>query len=91
MNAPLEDIMNAPWQSIEQYSDVNAAWNYWKSILLEVLEKHAPVKTFRPQTHHLPWIDDEIRELMREHDWMYRKYIRTKDQDVCNAFKRLRN
>ena len=28
--ALLEDRMNAPWQSIEQYSDVDSAWNYWK-------------------------------------------------------------
>ena len=84
-------MRNTPWQSTVEHSDVDAAWNCWKSIFLKVLEKHAPVKTFRPRRHHLPWIDDEVRGLMQERDWMYRTYIRTRDRDVWSAFKRLRN
>lgn len=41
----LEDVH---WQRIEEHNDVDAAWNCWKTMFFEVLEKHAPVKTFRP-------------------------------------------
>lgn len=59
-----EDMMNPPWLSIEKYDDIDAAWNSWKLRFFEVLDKYAPVERFRPRKHHLPWIDDEIRELM---------------------------
>ena len=31
---------------------------------LKVLNKYAPVRTFRPRKNELPWIDEDIEELM---------------------------
>lgn len=71
--------MAAPWQKVEKCDNIDKAWNSWKSIFLEVLNKHALVKTFRPRKNQLPWIDEDIRELMRKRDWVQHKYHKTKD------------
>ena len=86
-----EDMMAAPWQKVEKCDNADQAWNSWKSIFLEVLNKHAPVKTVRPRKNQLPWIDEDIRELMQERDWVLHKYHRTKDRELWNVFKRMRN
>ena len=83
-----EDMMNVPWEKIEKCEDIDQAWNCWKSMFLEVLNKHAPVK-IRPRKNQLPWIDDDIRKLMRERYRMLRKYLKTRDHDLWNAYKRL--
>ena len=36
------------------------------------------------------WIDDDIWKLMRERHWMLCKYLKTRDHDLWNAYKRLR-
>ena len=83
--------MAAPWQEVEKCDNADEAWNSWKSIFLEVLNKHAPVKTFRPRKNQLPWIDEDIRDLMRERDWVLHKYHKTKDRELWNVFKKMRN
>ena len=85
-----EDMMAAPWQKVEKCDNIDKAWNSWKLIFLEVLNKPAPVKTFRPRKKST-WIDEDIRELMRKRDWVLHKYHKTKDCELLNVFKRMRN
>ena len=53
--------MIVPWEKIEKYmyEDIETV------MFLEVLNKHAPVKIIRPRKKQLPWIDDDIRKLMK--------------------------
>ena len=84
--------MAARWQKVEKCDNINEAWNSCMEInFLEVLNKHAPVKTFRPRKNQLPWIEEDIRELMRKRDWVLHKYHKTKDHELWNVFKRMRN
>ena len=55
-----EDMMIVLRKEVEKYKDIDQTWNYWKSMFLEVLNKHAPVKIIRPRKNQLPWIDDNI-------------------------------
>ncbi len=74
--------MNAPWTKIEEHDYIDIAWRTWKSLFLEVLNKYAPVKTFRPRKHHIPWIDEEIRGMMGERDQMLRRHVKTRQEIV---------
>ena len=80
-----EDMMAVSWQKVEKCYNIDDAWNSWKSIFLEVL------KTFRPRKNQLPWIHEDIWELMWKRDWVLHKYHKTNNRKLWNVFKRIRN
>ena len=41
------DIDSIPWQYIVSLDDPINAWQIWKNLFLEVVDKHAPVKQRR--------------------------------------------
>ena len=59
-----EDMMIVLREKVEKYEDIDQTWNCWKSMFLEVLNKHAPLKIIRPRKNQLPWIDDDIWKLI---------------------------
>ena len=76
----IQDLSRAPWQVFETFdNDVVAAWNV---LFLEILNKHAPVRKVRVRAKSLPWIDDELRVLLRQRDWLHRKAIKSGDDDL---------
>ena len=38
----LTDLENASWPDIKSGKEMNSAWNAWKNIFLNVVDKHAP-------------------------------------------------
>ena len=43
----LEDLRKKPWGKVEYETDVNAMWTRWKTLFLEVLDRHAPIRLRR--------------------------------------------
>ena len=40
-------------------------WKYWKKLFGEIVDAHIPLKRARVRRKALPWITQEIRDLMR--------------------------
>ena len=43
-------------------------WEIWKSIFLEVLDKHAPIQHKKLRSKKVPWITSSIKELINKRD-----------------------
>ena len=41
--------------------------------------------------YELPWIDDELRVLMRQRDWLHKKAIKSGDDDLWDIYRAARN
>ena len=39
----LNDLNSKDWKNVEQLSDPNEMWDVWKTLLMDCLDKHAPV------------------------------------------------
>ena len=48
--------------------DIESLWVSWKSIFLDVCNRHAPVKYFRVKHDSHPWVDNDIIQLIKEPD-----------------------
>ena len=59
-----------PWAQLSFYeADVNAMWSCWKTMFLEVLDSHAPIRSKRVRWRpRLPWLSKDIRDKMLERD-----------------------
>ena len=88
----LSDLYILPWTEIDNKENVDAMWECWKSLFVQVLDKHAPLKTRRVRKRgSVPWINKDVRKKLFERDFLKRKAIKTNDESDWNKYKSSRN
>ena len=79
------DVNSVPSEIIEQFDEVDDMVSIWSKLLLEVLDRHAPIKSHRIKKKYQPdWLTPEIMDLMKER-------IKCKINGHMDAYKHLRN
>ena len=77
-NKFISELMQQHWEYIYYCAeDPNAMWEIWKSIFLEMLDKHAPLQHKKLRSKKVPWITSSIKELLNRRDKLKRKAIFT--------------
>ncbi len=87
----LTDLSQMPWENIAQYDNSNVCWQVWKSLYLQVLDRHAPLRRMRTRGNSLPWISSDIKGIMRSRDFHKIKAVRYNSQSHWTKYKELRN
>ena len=82
----------APWAMIELLHDPIEAWESWKHLILTIAIFHAPFKKKRVLiSSPAPWLNSEIKRLMRERDRIKSIAITSKDQTKWIEYKNIKN
>ena len=87
----IPDLSKAPWQVLETFDDLDDVVEAWNVLFLEILNRHAPAQKIRVRAKSLPWVDDELRVLMRQRDWLHKKAIESGDNDLWDIYRAARN
>ena len=62
-HAFLEDLKTVPWNLCEAYDDPNDSFACWKTLFLDTVNTHAPLKERRVKNQIQPeWLNDDIQE-----------------------------
>ena len=69
-DAFIEDIKETPFHFASLMDDPNEMWDVWKSLFLEVINKHAPMRKRKVKSKSSPWITSELRRKMRKRDFL---------------------
>ena len=74
-------------------TDVNVddTWNSFKSIFLNICEKHAPRRKRRLKNRFCPWVTPDIIEMMYTRDYLHKTAIKSGDTRHWMNYKRVRN
>ncbi len=85
----IEDISQVPWNIVCQFDDPNVCWQAWKSLFLEILDRHAPVrcKRIRGNSRSVPWISSNVKKLMRNRDFHKKQAIKHASSAHWNNYK----
>ena len=68
-SAFLADISSNDWELVvNKTDDVNVMVEEWSSLSSAVIEKHAPTRDMRVSDRNSPWINTEIKLLMKSRD-----------------------
>ena len=67
--------------------EVNSAWNAWKDIFLNIVDKHAPRRVIRVRNKPAPLLNSQLKEEMYEGDWLKKQASETQRLDVWKAYK----
>ena len=78
------------WKSICN-DDVNLYAEKFTDKLLSISEECIPVKFVTIRPRDLPWMNNNIRKLMRRRNRLYKKYKKNKTTALYENFKQLRN
>ena len=81
----LSDLSSVPWEILEQFDNVDDIVNVWNTLFLEILDKHAPIKSHRVKKKYQPeWLSSEILDCMKQRN----KYKRNGN---ISEYKQMRN
>ena len=83
----LTDLKNVSWPVIKSGMEVNSAWNAWKDIFLNIVDKHAPTRVIPVRNKSAPWLNSQLKEKIYEPDWLKQKASETQRPDVWKAYK----
>ena len=87
----IDDISQLPWDMSYQFENPNICWQVWKSLFLEVLDRHAPLRHKRVRGISVPWITPKIKQLMRNRDFHKKQAIKHDSQLHWERYKVERN
>ena len=66
-------------------------WATWKALLMNVIDRHAPVRTRRVSSKRFPWVINELKHLMFNGDYLKKRAISSKDKRKWCEYRHTRN
>ena len=87
----VSDLKQQNWADINLNSDPNEMWSKWKSLLMECIDRHAPLRQKRVGNKRSPWITSQLQREMRKRDYLKQKAIREGNSESWEQFKYARN
>ena len=87
------DMALAPWGNILAVDDddIDNKVTIFENIHKEIIDRHAPFRTFRVTRPASPWLNDDIRKLMDDRDKYKNKFNLDKKSETEEIYKILRN
>jgi hypothetical protein len=75
----LNELKQKEWDTIYYSQDPNEMCHTWNNMLMESIDKHAPLRSRRTRNRKPPWITNEIRHQMFHRDYLKKKAISSRD------------
>ena len=90
-NNLIVDVQNIPWHIIEAFEDIDDCWNIWKSLFLNVVNQHAPLRKFRAKKSICKWYSKDIEDIKNLRDEYHTRAIDSEDPHAWAVYRKLRN
>lgn len=87
----LSDLRQLDWNRLWVVNDVQKACDIFNSLVLSVVEKHAPLGTHRVSTKKPQWVNDELLKAVKERDYFKKVAADSKRVSDWANFKKKRN
>ena len=87
----IDDIKETPFHLASLLDDPNEMWLVWKSLFLEIANKHAPIRKRKVKSKSSPWISSELRQKMRKRDSLKKQAVKLSSHQMWNDYKKARN
>ena len=85
------DILKAKsegsFDAIFEAEDETAAWDIFESIYTSILSKHAPLKVLHNRNNYVPYIDKELKNLMKDRDNLKEEAAKSGDEAAFERYK----
>ena len=79
------------WHDIYDIEDVDLAYNFFESRVVNILDEMCPFRTIQYRSEHKPWLSDDTKDMMSIRDDTRELARRTKDEAVWKTYRSQRN
>ncbi|XP_045777739.1 uncharacterized protein LOC123875750 [Maniola jurtina] len=79
-----KDLERVNWNGIINENSVDSMVTSFNKAIMDIFDKHAPVKTFITKDHYSPWLTSNVRYIMKLRDEAHAKY-KTRKTDVSKS------
>ena len=86
-----EEVKNLHWYDVYSESNVDIAVAILTDKISVVLDKYAPVKTIQVRPNYAPWLNNQVKEVLRQRDIAQLVAAQSQCQDNWRHYKNLRN
>ena len=88
----LSDVGGIAWeQMLTKTDDIDALVDHWTGIISFTIDKHAPICEIRVSEKYCPWIDKELKGLMRTRDKLKTSAVKSKSLLITDSYRQVRN
>ncbi len=88
----LQNIFSIFWeQMLTETDDIDILVSNWSNLFSLIIEKHAPLSEMRVSEKYCPWIDKDLRALMRTRDRLKKAAVKRKSDILMNSYRQVRN
>ncbi|XP_028403422.1 uncharacterized protein LOC114526119 [Dendronephthya gigantea] len=87
----LRELNEKPWCEVNSQNNPNCMWDIWKSLLMESIDKHAPIRSRRVGRKKAPWITNELLKKMHVRNYLKKQAVNFNDGVSWEKYKRSRN
>ena len=90
--ALLAEVSNICWErALNGTDDVNVLANTWSTAFSLAIDKHAPLKSIQVSEKYCPWINKDLRSLMKCRDKLKKAAIKGHSQLLMSSYRHVRN
>lgn len=86
-----DDLHSASWENIDTSLTVSNAWMAFKRTFMDIADKRAPFMTMRIRSSTLPWLNEDIRNLIKERNFNHKKAQKSGSYDDWATCRAIRN
>ena len=91
-DAFLADVAGICWeQGFSETDDVNVLVTQWSTLFSLIIDKHAPIKALRVSEKYCPWVNDDLKQLIRSRDKLKKAAVKSKSQLLMSSYRHIRN
>ena len=88
----LTDVASVCWERVvTQTDDVDIIVKNWSALFSWIIDKHAPILQMCVSEKYCPWINHDLKVLMRNRDRMKMVALKRKSSTMMDSYRQLRN
>lgn len=84
-------LSNHPWHEIETCKSLDEEIDLWESFLLKSIDEFAPLKKKRVRNQPAPWLNSDIKQIMKIRDGLKRKASKSNNEELMNRYRKAKN
>lgn len=87
-----QDVMNHDWSFVLNISNVNDAYTEFMQAFVRIYMRHFPFTVVKPSKKiRKPWVTQEHIKMIKNKNFLYHSFLRTRSETTLKQFKRFRN
>ena len=86
------DVAKVSWEGVSSVTnDIDSMVVTWSELFSSIIEKHAPTRDIKVLDRNCPWVNADLKALMKSRDRLKKAAVSTKSDTLMRSYRGARN